>query len=112
MTPDEYWRGDPYLVQCYHKAQQRKLQQRNQEMWIQGAYFYAALNAVAPVLRAFAKNGTSAAPYLQEPIPVTSKQIGERREREAEAEYKTNIARIQAWAVGINISKQKQKDGD
>lgn len=112
MTADEFWRGDPYLVQCYHKAQQRSMQQRNQEMWIQGAYFYQALTAVAPILRAFAKNGTSAAPYLKAPIPITTEQIGEHRAREAETEYKTNIARMQAWAIGINISKQKQEGGD
>ena len=58
MTPDQYWDGDPALVKYYRKADELKWERKNQELWLQGMYFYEAICDASPVLHAFAKKGT------------------------------------------------------
>ena len=43
MSSAEYWHGDPKLVRAYRKAWEMKRDQRNWEMWLQGMYYYDAL---------------------------------------------------------------------
>lgn len=74
MTEEQYWDRDSTLVVAYRKAEELKANRKNQEMWIQGAYFYEALSRVSPLLHAFAKKGTKANPYLAEPFALTEKQ--------------------------------------
>ena len=41
MTEEQYWDKDCTLVAAYRKAEELRMNRRNQEMWLQGAYFYA-----------------------------------------------------------------------
>ena len=67
MTYEQFWEQDCELVKYYRKAAQIKQGLRNQDAWLQGAYFYEALIDAAPVLRAFAKKGTKPALYRESP---------------------------------------------
>ena len=75
MTEEQYWDRDCQLVVAYRKAEEIRVNRRNQEMWLQGAYFYDALTRVSPLLHAFAKKGTKPVPYLSEAYALTEKQV-------------------------------------
>ena len=109
MPPEQYWDGDCRLVKCYRKANDLKRQNRNQELWLQGAYFYEALLDVAPILHALAKDGTKPIPYVSQPFPITAKEIAEaKRQKEKEA-FEAMKARFAARAASINAQKAKKE---
>ena len=74
MTEEQYWDKDNQLVISYRKADELRMTRKNQEMWLQGAYFYDALCRVSPILHAFAKKGTKPTPYLSEAYALNKKQ--------------------------------------
>ena len=74
MTYEQFWEQDCELVKYYRKAAQIRQDLRNQDAWLQGAYFYEALIDAAPVLRAFAKKGTKPTPYREGPYELFSRQ--------------------------------------
>ena len=74
MTPEQYWDGDPTLAKYYRKADEIKLERRNQELWLQGMYVYEAICDASPILHAFAKKGAKPHKYTDKPYPITSKQ--------------------------------------
>lgn len=74
MTEEQYWDKDNQLVIAYRKADELRMARKNQEMWLQGAYFYDALCRVSPILHAFAKKGAKPTPYLSEAYALTEKQ--------------------------------------
>lgn len=80
MTPEQYWDGDCTLVKYYREAEEMRIEKRNQELWLQGMYFYEAICDVSPVLHSFAKKGTKPLPYPSKPYAISEKQI--KRERE------------------------------
>lgn len=91
MTPEEFWEKDPFLVQAYRKALRIKNDMKNQELWLQGLYFY---NAIANVIAsAFSKNGSNAK-YLEEPIDLHPEETLERRKEQAR---KKIVAQLNAW---------------
>ena len=55
MTFEQYWEQDCLLVKYYREAEEIRRERKNQEMWLQGMYYYDALMRVSPILRAFAK---------------------------------------------------------
>ena len=87
MTEEQYWDKDCRLVIFYRKAEELRTSRKNQEMWLQGAYFYEALSRVSPLLHAFAKKGTKPAPYLAEPFAITEKQAEYQQEEKDKKTY-------------------------
>ncbi len=81
MTEEQYFYGKSYLTKAYREAYEIKRKIKNQELWLQGMYFYEALLDVSPMLNAFAKKGTKAHKYSSEPYVLSEK---ERIEREQE----------------------------
>ena len=84
MTPEQYWDGDPELAKFYRKAEEMRLERRNQELWLQGMYIYEAICDASPILHAFAKKGTKPHPYVDKPYALTEK----RRKQDAEDKNK------------------------
>lgn len=84
MTYDEFWNQDVALVKVYRKANDLRDKRRNQELWLQGMYFYEALCDASPLFRFTMKNGiVKPEPYVNEPYPITIEEVREREEREA-----------------------------
>lgn len=71
MNEEQYWDKDPLLVKYYREAEEIRKERVNQELWLQGRYVYDAISNLSPILHAFAKKGTKAKPYLDEPYPIT-----------------------------------------
>lgn len=84
MTWDEYWKDDVCKVIYYRKKDKLDRQRKNNELWLEGVYFYKALEAVVPALIPFNKN-PKVDPYLDEPIALT-KEEQEERERKKNQE--------------------------
>ena len=82
MTPAEYWDGDPTLARDYRKAQEIRKIQAHELAWLNGLYVYEALCAASPLFRSFAKRGTTAQPYLEQPIPITKDQTEDAKAEE------------------------------
>ena len=86
MSYDEFWNGDVSMVKAYRKANELRDRRRNQDLWLQGRYFYDALCAASPLYRFTMKKGLiKPEPYTQEPYPVTYAELREKEEREAKA---------------------------
>lgn len=71
MTLDEYWNASPLLVKWYRQAHKMRIEQRNQELWLQGLYIYNAFGTV--LANAFAKKGATKHKYLDKPIDLFAK---------------------------------------
>jgi predicted metal-dependent peptidase len=72
MTMDEYWNASPYLVRYYREAHKMRIEQRNQELWLQGLYIYNAFGVV--LANAFSKKGRTKEKYMEKPIELFPKQ--------------------------------------
>ena len=84
MTYEQFWYGSPGMVKAFKEAHRVRNDQLNQQMWLQGLYFY---NAVASALaRAF---GDRNAKYVSKPLELfekpkpkmTESQIEDEREK-------------------------------
>ena len=83
MTPEQYWQGDPELVQAYRGAYKLNKEERNWEMWLQGWYIYQAI--IAGLSRLDSKSKTI--DYPEKPIqlfPPTEAELKEQQKKEAE----------------------------
>ena len=105
MTPEQYWEGDPELAKYYRRADEIKMERRNQELWLQGMYIYEAICDASPILHSFAKKGTKPHPYADKPYALTNKQrkqdsvskekeIAEKGKRMMEAFMKANNSKF------------------
>ena len=74
MTPEQYWDGDPEWARAFRKADELRMERKNQELWLQGMYFYEAICDASPILQGFAKKGTKPHPYADKPYPINEKQ--------------------------------------
>lgn len=84
MSYDDFWNGDVFMVKAYRTAYELREKRRNQELWLQGMYFYEALCDASPLFRFSMKKGViKPEPYLKEPYPITAAEVREREAREA-----------------------------
>lgn len=102
MSADEFWNGDVDLAKAYYKAYKLRRQQRNQELWLQGMYFYEALGDIAPILHAFADRNSKARPYPIEPYPLTAKERREQEEREQKRKYEASLQKMKDYMTAHN----------
>ena len=108
MSYDEFWNGDVHMVKAYRKANELQDRRNNQNMWMQGRYFYDALCAASPLYRFSMKKGIiKPEPYTKEPYPITEAELREREEREAKARAERLKAEFTAFA-----ERMRQKFSD
>lgn len=83
MSANEYWHGEPRLALDYRKAYEIRTSLHNQEMWMQGLYFYKAVSSIASQI--LAKPGKPPEKYPQYPIPMTEiEQVAEYERKKQE----------------------------
>lgn len=105
MSYDEYWRGLPRLAEDYYKAHLLKIEERNQELWLQGLYFYEAITT--SLNNGFGKKGSKKFTYRDKPIRITPLTEQEKR-LEAAKERKKVIDSLTAWGSWFNKKKGKE----
>ena len=110
MSYDDFWHGDVVMVKAYRKASELRDRRNNQDMWLQGRYFYDALCAASPLYRFTMKKGMiKPEPYTKEPYPTTHAELLEREEREAKAKEERLKAEFTAFVE--RMRKNSLKDG-
>lgn len=107
MTPEQYWDGDPELVRAFRKADEIRLERKNQELWLQGMYFYEAICDASPILHDFAKKGTKPYPYIDKPYPITEKQYKRSKDDAEKATFNKGKKMLEAF-MKANNSKFKE----
>ena len=100
MTYDEYYRQDHTLVADYRIAYKRKMEQKNQDMWLQGAYVYEAIRRVAPLLIPFNEHPQEA-PYLDKPFPMSGEE-DDTQDAKLKAVADKGLAYMQAQMIKFN----------
>lgn len=98
MTYQEYWYGDVRAIIDARKADKLRMERKNQELWLQGRYFYDAMWAISPLLHAFAKKGTKPTPYCEEPYPIGGEKPKPETEQEIENERLKATLYFKNWA--------------
>ena len=91
MTYKDFWYGDPWMVRAFAQAYLLKRKVDNENAWIYGAYFHAALNA--SLSTAFGKR----ADYLKQPVdffPKTKveKEVEQKEQKRKLIEYFNKLA--------------------
>lgn len=72
---------------------------KNQDMWIQGRYFYDVLCAASPLFRFTMRKGfIKPEPYTKEPYPITEAELREKEEREAKEKQERFKAEFASFA--------------
>ena len=102
MSPEQYWEGDPALAKYYRKAEEMRVERRNQEMWLQGMYVYEAICDASPILHALAKKGTKPHPYADKPYPLTDKQRKQNTEEKEKAKFDKGKRLMEAFMKATN----------
>lgn len=95
MTEEQYWDRDCTLVKSYREAEELRKERVNQEMWLQGMYIYDAISRLSPILRAFAKKGTKAQPYVEEAYPINKKTVEEAELKKEKAKSQNGLRYMQ-----------------
>lgn len=102
MSEEQYWDRDCLLVIAYRKAEELRMNKKNQELWLQGAYIYEALARTSPILHAFAKKGTKPVPYLAEPFAISEKQAEHRQEEKEKKTFDKGKAMLEGFMMQHN----------
>ena len=102
MTEEQYFDGDSTLAKYYREADELRKERMNQELWLQGMYFYDAMSRLSPILKAFAKAGTKPMPYIEEPYPINDKSKKESEEKKEKAMSDKGLRYIQDYMLQAN----------
>lgn len=108
MTYDQFWNDDVDLAKYYRKADEMRTERLNQQLWLQGMYFYEAICDVSPILHAFAKKGTKPHPYPERPYSLTEKARDKAEEEKTKVNAEKGKKMMEAFMVAHN-AKYKEK---
>jgi hypothetical protein len=103
VSCDEYWNGDYTKFKYYVEAHRLAVEQRNQEMWMQGFYNLDAFSVA--LAKAFDKHST--AMYFEEPLRITEMND---IEKEKEKERIANKFRDQLMALTKRMDAKHRTD--
>ncbi len=105
MTYDEFWHGKPNLVIFYRKKHRLEIEQKNQELWLQGLYFN---NAVSVALNnAFSKKKSQ---YIEKPIRLFPETEDEKKAKAEETKRKL-VAKLNAWKDAFDKANKANHAG-
>ena len=108
MSRDEFWNGDVDMVKEYREADELRYKRRNQELWLQGMYFYEALCDASALFR-FSTKPVKAEPYIKEPFPITAEEVREREERKMREEEERFKAEFAAYVEALQAKQMPQE---
>ena len=91
MTPEQFWNGDPRLATSFRKLHKLRIEQRNEELWLQGLYNHAAHSSA--VNNALSKHKIK---YIEKPLEIFPK-TEDQKKKEIEETRKKLIAKLDAW---------------
>ena len=102
MSYDEFWYGDPFRAVAYRQAHRLRIEQTNQQLWLQGLYVH---NAVAVAINnAFNKQKQK---YIAEPIQIF-KPTEEEQKAKVEETRRKLVEKLNAWKDQFDRAKGKK----
>lgn len=99
----------PSGVRAYEDLYHICLETQKTDIWLQGMYIYDAISRLSPILRAFAKKGTKAQPYVEEAYPINKKTVAEAELKKEKAKSEKGLRYMQAYMVQANKQLQERK---
>ena len=109
MSYQDYWEGDPIIAKYFREKDKIEREQRNFEMWLQGAYVYEAILDAVPAMNYFAKERTPI-PYRSELIPLSSKQAKKQEERKHQREIEAGKQAMKLRMETLNARFKNKKE--
>lgn len=111
MTYHDFWDGDCCMVKYYRDKAKREWEQRNFELWLQGAYIYEALLDASPVFNSLSKK-KKPFPYMKQPIPFTADESEKSKERENKQKMENGKEAMKLMVESFNKRfMEKQEKG-
>ena len=105
VDANEFWNGDYTLLKYYVERHRIAVEQKNEELWLQGVYFYEALSVA--LAQCFSKH--SQAKYAEKPHRITP--LSE-EEQAIENQKMVDTFRENLMALGRRFeAKEKQPQG-
>lgn len=109
MTEEQYWEGDSVLPKYYRQAEELRKERVNQEAWLQGMYVYDAIARISPILHAFAKKGTKAQPYVEEPYPINKRSVDNAEAKKDKQKSQKGLRYMEALMTETNKRYKERK---
>ena len=111
MTYDEFWNGDNEMPKMTRKAYEIKQKELDKQAWLQGAYVYHAISALAPALKAFAKG--QAHKYVDHPFSFDASDYSSSKRSITKEQTSDESAKtwLEMWAISFNEKFDKDKKG-
>ena len=110
MSYDQFWDGDVMAHKQYRKAYKIRISEKNTMLWLQGRYFYDAICAASPIIRAFSK-AKRPTEYNKEPYDLEADAKKRREEREQRQRYERIKEKVALFAEEFN-KKRKEVNAD
>ncbi len=101
----EFWDGDYTRLKYYVRQHNYLVEQRNQELWLQGLYVYEAISVV--MAQAFGKGAGRFLKYPEKPHRITPLSP---EEQEEENKRKVEEFRAQLEAAGQRFNAKKRRE--
>ena len=101
---DDFWNGDYTRLKFELEAHKIRLEEKNQELWLQGLYVYDAVSVA--VNNALSGKGHQKQKYIEKPIRIT-----EMTEAEKEEEQKKTLESFKASLMSLTgrLERREQK---
>lgn len=99
MSYDEFWYGKPELAVAYRKAHRLRIEQTNQQLWLQGLYVFNAVSVA--IGNALSKHKQK---YIQEPIQIFPPTEDEKQAKAEETRRKL-VEKLNAWKDAFDKAK-------
>ena len=109
MSEEQYWDKDPMLAKYYREADELRKERVNQEAWLQGMYIYDALARISPIMSGFAKKGTKAKPYVEQPYPLSHERTKTAEEKKEKLKYEKGKRYMEAFMTENNKRFDERK---
>jgi len=104
VSYDEFWHSSTERLRYYYLAERQRIQRRNYELWLQGAYIYDAVGTV--ISNAFAKKGSTAKKYAQKPYDILE-PTNEEKELKAKQERERLVRTLNQYMANFNARNKK-----
>ena len=104
----DFWNGDYTQLKFYARAHKLAVEQKSQEMWLQGLYNYDAVSKA--IHNNFRNRGEKSQDYMDKPIRITERN---KLEKEEESKEILNKVTSQLNAMTRKFEKHhEQKSGE